>query len=228
MLLSALRAIPGRGDRKDKQPGQAETVQGKSSRTQHPRYQRALARKQKFGSNWRKQKARMTRLHTKIARIRQDRIHWVTGRISKNHAAVVIEDLPVKAMSASAQGTIDHPGRHVRAKSGLNKAILDQGWAEFRRQLKYKQAWRGGEVLAVPPAYTSQRCSRCGHVHAANRVSQAVFCCQVCGLKINVDLNAARNILAAGHAAMACEANGAVMPSAAGTHQSEVQPCTAQ
>lgn len=84
------------------------------------------------------------------------------------------------------------------------------------------------KALAVPPAYTSQRCSRCGHARAANRVSQAVFRCRVCGLKINADLNAARNILAAGHAAMACEANGAVMPSAAGTHRSEVQPCTAQ
>ncbi|WP_416332386.1 zinc ribbon domain-containing protein [Klebsiella pneumoniae] len=66
-------------------------------------------------------------------------------------------------MSKSAAGTVDEPGRNVAAKSGLNRAILDQGWYEMRRQLEYKQRWRGGEVLAVNPAYTSQKCARCGH-----------------------------------------------------------------
>ncbi len=59
-------------------------------------------------------------------------------------------------MSKSAKGTAEQPGRHVRAKSGLNRSILAQGWYEMRRQLEYKQRWRGGQVLAVPPAYTSQ------------------------------------------------------------------------
>ena len=59
-------------------------------------------------------------------------------------------------MAKSAAGTADEPGRNVTAKSGLNRAILDQGWYEMRRQLEYKQRWRGGEVLAVNPAYTSQ------------------------------------------------------------------------
>ena len=58
-------------------------------------------------------------------------------------------------MSKSAAGTVSQPGRNVRAKSGLNRSILDQGWYEMRRQLAYKQLWRGGQVLAVPPAYTS-------------------------------------------------------------------------
>ncbi|EHW92254.1 putative transposase DNA-binding domain protein [Escherichia coli DEC10E] len=66
-------------------------------------------------------------------------------------------------MSKSAAGTVSQPGRNVRAKSGLNRSILDQGWYEMRRQLEYKQLWRGGQVLAVPPAYTSQRCACCGH-----------------------------------------------------------------
>ncbi len=69
---------------------------------------------------------------------------------------IVIEDLKVSNMSKSAAGTVDEPGRNVAAKSGLNRAILDQGWYEMRRQLEYKQRWRGGEVLAVNPAYTSQ------------------------------------------------------------------------
>ncbi|WP_072119113.1 RNA-guided endonuclease InsQ/TnpB family protein, partial [Shigella sonnei] len=87
-----------------------------------------------------------------------------------------------------------------RAKSGLNRSILDQGWYEMRRQLEYKQLWRGGQVLAVPPAYTSQRCACCGHTAKENRLSQSKFRCQVCGYTVNADVNGARNILAAGHA----------------------------
>ncbi|ENL9367656.1 transposase, partial [Escherichia coli] len=93
---------------------------------------------------------------------------------------------------------------NVRAKSGLNRSILDQGWYEIRRQLAYKQLWRGGQVLAVPPAYTSQRCVCCGHTAKENRLSQSKFRCQVCGYTANADVNGARNILAAGHAVLAC------------------------
>ncbi|MGG7360926.1 zinc ribbon domain-containing protein, partial [Escherichia coli] len=89
--------------------------------------------------------------------------HKVTTTVSKNHAMIVIEDLKVSNMSKSAAGTVSQPGRNVRAKSGLNHSILDQGWYEMRRQLEYKQLWRGGQVLAVPPADTSQRCAYCGH-----------------------------------------------------------------
>ncbi|MDZ8606019.1 transposase, partial [Escherichia coli] len=89
---------------------------------------------------------------------------------SKNHAMIVIEDLKVSNMSKSAAGTVSQPGRNVRAKSGLNRSILDQGWYEMHRQLEYKQLWRGGQVLAVPPAYTSQRCAYCGHTAKENRL----------------------------------------------------------
>ncbi len=74
----------------------------------------------------------------------------------------------------------------------------------MRRQLEYKQRWRGGRVLAVPPAYTSQRCSCCGYIAKENRRSQSQFACQVCGYTANADVNGARNILAAGHAVLAC------------------------
>jgi len=62
---------------------------------------------------------------------------------------IVMEDLKVSNMSKSAKGNKDNPGKNVKAKSGLNKAILDQGWHEFRRQLIYKQQWRGGDVVLV-------------------------------------------------------------------------------
>ncbi len=95
--------------------------------------QRRLAKKVKFSSNWRKQKQRITRLHSKIAHCRNDFLHKTSNEISKNHAMIVIEDLRTKNMSRSAKGTIDAPGTNVKAKSGLSKSILDQGWYEFRR-----------------------------------------------------------------------------------------------
>jgi putative transposase len=166
--------------------------------------QRDLARKQRFSSNWKKQKGKIARLNAHIANCRRDYLHKATTQLSKNHAMIVIEDLQVANMTASAKGTMEKPGRRVRQKAGLNKAILDQGWYEARRQLTYKQLWRGGQLIAVPAPYTSQRCSACGHVAAENRPSQARFCCVACGFQENADTNAARNILAAGHAVLAC------------------------
>ena len=100
-------------------------------------------------------------------------------------------------MSKSASGTKENPGKNVKAKSGLNKSILDQGWSEFRRQLEYKQYWRGGKVIAIDPKYTSQKCSSCGEQSSENRKTQERFACVFCGHEENADLNAAKNILAA-------------------------------
>jgi putative transposase len=165
--------------------------------------QRRMSRKRKFSANWKKAKARVQKLHTKIANCRRDYLHKTSTEISKNHAIIVIEDLQVRNMSKSAAGTVEQPGRNVRAKSGLNTSILDQGWFEFRRQLEYKQHWRGGRVIAVPPPHTSRTCPACGHVAADNRKTQARFECVECGYSENADLNAARNIVAAGHAVLA-------------------------
>ncbi len=176
----------------------------KASQRKLAMLQRQLSRKVKFSASWQKQKKKIQRLHSHIANIRRDYLHKVTSEISKNHAMIVIEDLKVSNMSKSAKGTAERPGRNVRAKSGLNRSILDQGWYEMRRQLEYKQLWRGGQVLAIPPAYTSQRCACCGHTAKENRQTQSKFVCQVCGYTENADINGARNILAAGHAVLAC------------------------
>ena len=178
------------------------SFRAKQSRLAH--YQRAMSRKVKFSNNWKKAKGKISKLHGTIANIRRDYLHKTSTAISQNHAMIVIENLQVSNMSKSAAGCSEKHGRNVKAKSGLNKSILDQGWAEFRRQLEYKQAWRGGEVLAVPPQYTSQRCSCCGYVAKENRQTQSKFACVVCGHSMNADLNAARNILAAGLAVLAC------------------------
>ena len=166
--------------------------------------QRRMSRKQEFSRNWLKARARVQKLQYHIANVRRDHIHKATSTISKNHAIVAVEDLRVRNMSASARGTAERPGRNVRAKSALNRSILDQGWFEFRRQLEYKLAWRGGELLAVPAFNTSRMCSCCGFTAAENRPTQAQFHCVACGYRDNADTNAARNVLAAGHAALAC------------------------
>jgi putative transposase len=168
------------------------------------RYQRAMSRKQKFSNNWKKTKAKVQKFYARIGNVRRDYLHKCSTDISKNHAMVCVEDLQVKNMSRSASGTMNAPGKNVRAKSGLNKSILDQGWFEFRRQLDYKLAWRGGWLVAVPPRNTSRTCPACGHVSAENRKTQAKFACVECGYEENADVVGAINILARGHRVAAC------------------------
>src|SRR5690606_10987406 len=194
--------------------------------------QQAMSRKEKFSNNWKKAKAKVQKIHARIGNARRDYLHKTTSTISQNHAMVFIEDLQVRNMSKSAAGTRDRPGRQVRAKSGLNRSILDQGWCEFRRQLGYKLAWNGGWLVAVPPQNTSRTCPACGHVAAENRRTQALFACVQCGFEGNADLVGAINVLRRGEvllereqgqddARLACEVSGAIMPPAAGTHRSD-------
>jgi putative transposase len=176
------------------------------------RLQRSLARKCKGSKNRAKARTRLAEFQARISRRRRDAIHKATTYLSKNHGRVVVEDLRVKAMTASAKGTLEAPGRNVRAKAGLNRSVLNVAFGEIRRQLEYKCRWYGSELVAVNPAYTSQRCSACRHTEAGNRPSQAVFCCLACGHSANADHNAARNILEAGiglpAAGLAAEACG--------------------
>lgn len=168
------------------------------------RYQRRMSRKTKFSSNWRKAKAKVTRIHARIANARKDYLHKATTTISQNHAMVCIEDLQVRNMSRSATGSTKTPGKNVRAKSGLNKSILDQGWAEFRRQLDYKLNWNGGLLIAVPPHNTSRTCPCCGCVSADNRLTQARFACVERGYENHADVVGAINVLERGYRLLAC------------------------
>ena len=171
------------------------------------RLQRALARKKKGSKNRAKARKRLSAVHRKITDTRNDILHKVSTTICKNHAVVVIEDLNISGMSASASGTVEAPGRNVRQKAGLNRSILRQGWGRFRTLLEYKTRWYGGMLVVVPPGYTSQRCSGCGHTDPKNRRSQSVFHCVACGLRMHADLNAAINIERAGRAQLACGMN---------------------
>jgi putative transposase len=160
--------------------------------------QRKLKSKVKFSNNWKKQQKWIQNVHTKIAYVRQDFLHQTSNTISKNHAMIVMEDLKIMNMSKSASGTMEEPGRKVAQKSGLNRSILDQGWGEFRRQLEYKQGWRGGMVVYVDPKHTSQTCPICGHQAKENRLTQEEFRCLECFFEANADSVASQNILSRG------------------------------
>jgi putative transposase len=172
------------------------------------RHQRAMSRKVKFSKNWYKSKRRVQDTHAGIGNARRDYLHKTTTAISKNHAMVCIEDLQVRNMSKSAAGTTEKPGKNVRAKSGLNKSILDQGWFEFRRQLEYKLNWNGGMLIAVPPHNTSRTCPACGHLAKESRLTQAEFACVDCGHEENADVVGAKNVLARGHRVAVCGEDG--------------------
>ena len=156
------------------------------------RYQRMVARRRK-GSNRRNlARHRLARTQRRIATIRH-RWHHQTSRILAGTAGLLaIEDLKTKAMTRSARGSAEHPGRSVRQKAGLNREILNTGWSQLRRMLKYKAA----HVEVVPPMYTSQTCRSCGTADPASRKSQSEFECVHCGHKDNADVNAALNIMA--------------------------------
>jgi putative transposase len=123
-----------------------------------------------------------------VRNVRQDATHQLTSRIAREHAVVAVEDLSLRSMTASASG----PGR--AAKAGLNRALLDAGLGELLRQLDYKLALRGGRLVRVDPAYTSQRCSACGAFTDCG--SSETFTCAACAAVVDRDANAARNLLA--------------------------------
>ena len=162
--------------------------------------QRQLKNKVKFSQNWQKLKAKIAKLHHKIANCRKDFLHKISTQISKNHAMIYIEDLQVSNMSKSAKGTVEAHGKNVKQKSGLNRSILDQSWFEFRRQLSYKTQWRGGFLVAVPPQNSSRTCPCCNHIAKENRQTQAHFECVECGYTENADVVGAMNVLACGRA----------------------------
>ena len=159
------------------------------------RIQRALSRTKKASNNRAKARLRLARAHRKVRRQRAWLQHQISHDYANSHGVVVIEKLETARMTRSARGTVEAPGRNVRAKAGLNRSILDAGWSGLADKLRYKLEERGGLLVEVPAAYSSQTCSVCGVVDAASRRTQAEFSCVACGHSENADINAARVIL---------------------------------
>jgi putative transposase len=173
-------------------------------RQRHLRLQRKLARTRKGSANRRKIIARMGPVRARERARRKDFCAQIAHGLTRDNALIVLEDLKTRNMTASAKGTIEQPGTNVRQKAGLNRAILGKGWHAFELALSSAARTTGTKIVKVNPAYTSQRCSACTHVAPDNRESQAVFRCTACGHTDHADVNAARNILAAGLAVTAC------------------------
>jgi putative transposase len=161
------------------------------------RLQRRLARAKRDSNRRARGKARLARVHARNTDARRDWAEKASTEIARGYDLIRIEDLDVRGMTRTARGTAARPGRNVGRKAGLNRSILRSGWGMFATRLEHKAR---GRVEKVNPAYTSQRCSRCGTVDREARESQAAFRCRSCGYRANADHNAARNI-AAGHAA---------------------------
>ena len=158
------------------------------------RYQRMAARRCEGSKRQAVARHRAAKCSRKIANKRHDWHHHVSKELAATAGLVVIEDLKTAAMTRSAKGTVECPGKHVRAKSGMNRGILGTGWGQLRRMLDYKAF----EVEAVHPAYTSQTCCECGHIDPANRKSTNKFQCVQCGHTDNAHINAALNVMASG------------------------------
>jgi putative transposase len=147
--------------------------------------------------------AHIAGLRARQARRRLDFTHKLTTDLAKSHGWVGIEDLRVRNMTRSPKGTALAPGRGVRAKAGLNRAILDNAPYQRRRQLVYKAPRFGSELRLAPARGTSQTCSACGYRDPESRPGCGrVFACTACGHQAHADLNAALIIerMAAGQA----------------------------
>ena len=160
------------------------------------RLERKLARARRGSNRRAKVKAQAAWVGVRETDRRRNWAEKTSTDLARRFDVIRVEDLHIKNMTRSAHGTVDRPGRNVAQKTGLNKGIRQSGWGILVRRLEAKAP---GRVEKVPPAYTSQRCSACGHVAAESRKSQALFRCVACNFACNADVNAARNI-AAGHA----------------------------
>jgi putative transposase len=151
---------------------------------------RALSRKsgpdrrtgQRPSKRWERAAARLGRAHARVGNLRRDGLHKLTTRLASTHGTIVVEDLNVSGMLKNRR---------------LARHIADAGFAEIRRQLAYKTGWNGGRLLTTDRWYPSSKtCSGCGTVKTKLALSERQFHCEACGLVIDRDLNASRNLAA--------------------------------
>jgi len=163
------------------------------------RLQRRLARARRGSNRRKKVKTLVGQMKARDGDRRKDWVEKTTTDLARRFDVIRVENLNVKAMTRSARGTVENPGRHVAQKAGLNRGILKSGWGQLVTRLEQKAL---GRVEKVTAAYTSQTCNACKHIASESRKSQAAFVCVACGHRANADVNAARNI-AAGQAVTA-------------------------
>jgi transposase len=155
------------------------------------RLQRKLARAKRGSKRRQRVKTAIARLKARETDRSKDWIEKTSTDLARRFDVIRVEELSIRGMVRSARGTVEMPGRNVRAKAGLNRSIHAAGWGRLVTRLEDKAP---GRVEKIDPAYRSQTCNACGHRAAENRESQAVFRCRACGHAAHADVNAARNI----------------------------------
>lgn len=178
------------------------------------RASRAHSRKQKGSANSRKSAARLARLHARAGCVRADALHKATTDLARRYETVVIEDLNVAGMVKNRK---------------LARAVSDQGFGQARRMLEYKTGWSGGRSVTAGRWFPSSKtCSACGTVKAKLSLAERTFTCGDCGLVLDRDLNAARNLLhlAASGAESVNACGGTVRPGLAGHVPVKQEPGT--
>ena len=157
------------------------------------RLRRSISRCSK-GSSTRAKRVRSLGRETYRNQIRnRNQVHRITTDLVRRYDLIALENLRIGNMTRSVRGTEEFPGKSVKAKSGLNRSILDQTWGMMQSQLIYKAEDADREVVFVDPKYTSQTCSKCGLIEASNRTGEKYSC--VCGMELDADVNAALNVL---------------------------------
>ncbi|MDQ0748656.1 transposase [Streptomyces africanus] len=162
-------------------------------RAQIRKHERRAARARKDSPQKAAEYAKAARLKAREANRRKDWCEKTSTMLARSYGLVRFEKLNIHNMTRSAKGTVEHPGQNVAQKSGLNRAILAQGWGLLRQRTGNKAP---GRVEDVPAPYTSLRCSSCGWIDKNSRKSQAEFVCSSCGFTCNADTNASINVAA--------------------------------
>ncbi len=166
------------------------------------RLQRQLAGCRKGSLRRGKVKARIAKLHARVADRRKDWVEKTTTRIASTYGVVAVEKLPTRNMvrTPKPKHDPDHAGHYLpngkAAKAGLNRGIYANCWGQIAQRLEHKTSASGTVLVEVPAAYSSLECRSCGHSVKENRKSQAEFCCVNCGHQDHADIQAANTILA--------------------------------
>ena len=160
------------------------------------------------GQGYRKSRLRLAKFEQAQQEANMGLLHEVSSRLVREHDAICIETPDLMDMTRSASGTVDSPGEGVSRQRRFNRAVLDQTWGAFTYMLEYKAERAGIPFVRVPSPYMSQTCHRCGVADPDSRQGRAHFRCVHCGLEVDAEDNAARNVLALGLAMLAQGAGG--------------------
>lgn len=185
------------------------TATGSFRRRWHP-IDPSDAQSRCHGRGYRKTRLRLAKFEQAQRETNMGLLHEISSRLVREHDAICIEVPDLKDMTRSASGNVGAPGEGVSRQRRFNRSVLDQTWGAFTYMLEYKAERAGIPFVRVPAPYMSQTCHRCGIADSGSRQGRAHFRCVHCGLEVDAEYNAARNVLDLGLAMLAQDAGGTV------------------